>query len=245
MTKNNVFTIIILFTFIFFDPFNLKEIGGLRLTPPSTVSVVGEASTDVANKIASFDVGVSVIEDDKEVAVSSVNKTINKITADLKKFGIPASDIKTSNMSIYQQQEFYNDDNGVQKSRPGQWSVSNSVQVKLKDATKTNSLSDLLSASGATNVYGPNFGIDDSEESKDELYKKAFEDAKTKAELLASVSGQKIGKATSITMGNVSNVVPFYSMKADGIGGGGSELEQGTSSIGATVSVVFELKREF
>jgi len=240
---NKVFIIltIIVILAIFFNPLGLKDLGQISIKPQASITVLGEATTNVANKIATYDVGVSVTSDEKEKAVAQVNQTINKITDDLKTFGIPSSDIKTSNVSVYQQQEYYYDKGGIQKSRPGQWSVSNSAQVKLKDITKADQLTDLLFSTGATNVYGPNFSIDNTNESKKSLYKEAFQNAKTKAELLAKESGKKLGKVVSIATNN-AQVNPMYFSRTDGIGGGGgAKLEQGTSSVSVSMTVVFEL----
>jgi len=238
--KSLILVLLIVLLLILFDPFHLKNLGSLTFKQQNTVTVVGEATTDVANKVATFDVGVTFTDVDKEKAVSGVNESINKVTADLKSFGIPPADLKTSNISMYQNQEYYTDDNGVQKTRQGEWSVTNSIQVKLKEVSKADLLTDMLFSSGATNVYGPNFAIDETDDSKQELYVKALEDSKKKAEILAIGSGKKLGKVVSITMGNVAQVNPMYFSKSEGMGGG-ADLEQGTSSVNVSMTVVYEL----
>jgi uncharacterized protein len=240
--KPLILVLLFVLLLVLFDPFHLKNLGSLTFKQQNTVTVVGEATTDVANKVATFDVGVTFTDVDKEKAVSGVNQSINKITVDLKSFGIPPADLKTSNISMYQNQEYYTDDNGVQKTRQGEWSVTNSIQVKLKEVAKADLLTDMLFSSGATNVYGPNFAIDETDDSKQELYVKALEDSKKKAEILAVGSGKKLGKVVSITMGNVAQVNPMYFSKSEGIGGGGgADLEQGTSSVNVSMTVVYEL----
>lgn len=240
--NNKLLILIFVLLLVLFDPFHLKNLGSLTFKQQNIVTVVGEASTDLVNKVATFDVGVSVTMDEKDKAVTEVNNQINKITADLKSFGIAPADLKTSSISIYQNQDYYTDENGAQKSRPGQWSVSNSIQVKLKDVAKADLLTDMLFSSGATNVYGPNFSIDETNDSKKDLYAKALDDSKKKAEILATNSGKKLGKVVSITMGNVAQVNPMYFAKAEGIGGGGgADLSQGTSSVSVSMTVVYEL----
>lgn len=227
---------------ILFNPFHLKNLGSLTLKQQNVVTVEGEASTDVVNKVATFDVGVSFSDDNKEKAVTSVNQSIKKLTEDLKTFGIPSTDLKTSNISIYQNQDYYTDEGGAQRSKPGQWSVSNSIQVKLKDVAKADLLTNMLFSSGATNVYGPNFAIDETDDSKKGLYTKALEDSKKKAEILALGAGKKLGKVVSITMGNVAQNNPIYFAKAEGMGGGGgADLSQGTSTVNVSMTVVYEL----
>ncbi|OGC46970.1 hypothetical protein A2713_00510 [candidate division WWE3 bacterium RIFCSPHIGHO2_01_FULL_35_17] len=210
----------------------------------NTVSVSGYADTSVKNQVASFSAGVSSINDKKEVAVKEVNDKIDSLTNAVKLFGIPAEDIKTESISVYQQTDSYYDNNedgtSVQRSKPGQWSVSNSISIKLRDVEKTSKLVDLLTASGATNVYGPNFTVSDVSETENGLVGLAIENAKAKATEIANKSGRKLGKILSISESSTGYSYPMY--EKSGMGGGGAPSEAGTSSVSKTLYVTFELK---
>ena len=78
MNKNLLIIVVAFVLLVLFDPFGVKNLGSLQLKQQNTVTVVGEAITDVANEVATFDVGVSVTYDEKEKAVIEVNQTINK-----------------------------------------------------------------------------------------------------------------------------------------------------------------------
>jgi len=215
--------------------------GRISTAPVEMVTVSGEAKTQQLNQIASFTAGVNAIKDNKEEAIKDVNDKMNALTEAIKTFGIPAADIKTQNLSIYQQQESYYD-SGVQKMRSGQWNVNNSLEITLRDLTKATALAELLTKSGANNVYGPNFRFDDTSEAEKSLFAAAMEDAKSKAEIIAKASGRKLGKALVINEGaSGSNLYPVYSLK-DGMGGGGVPVEPGSGTVSKTVTVSFGLE---
>ncbi len=226
----------------YFFPWKDIKWGKLELSPTQTVTVIGTAKTKEKNQIASFSAGVSYISDNKDEAVSVVNKKVDEIITSLIKFGIDKSDIKTENLSIYQQEEQYWDSEaGKQKTRPGQWRVNNNVSIVLRDIDKASDLADLLTRSGATNVYGPNFSLEDTKEAEASLLKDAIDDARKKAESIAASSGKKLGEIVSISETGTPAYYPIY---RDGLGGGGggAPVEPGSATVYKSVTVVFELK---
>lgn len=220
-------------------PWSIVDWGSVALKPARTVTVVGEARSQKKSEIASFSAGVSAISDDKEKAIAEVNGKVAAITVSVKEFGIKPEDLKTQNLNIYQNQETYYEDNR-QKQRPGQWNVSNSIEIKLRDVDRATALADLLGKSGANNVYGPNFSLDDDPAAANSLFAEALENARTKAETVAQSSGKSLGSMLSVTEGVSSyGPVPMLRMEA---GGGGGGMEPGTGTVSKSVTVVFELK---
>jgi len=225
----------------YFIPWQKIKWGQITIGQTQTIIVSGYAETKEKTTVASFSAGVSQVSDNKDEAVSTVNKKVDDIIASLLKFGIDRADIKTENLNIYQQEEVYWEENR-QKTRPGQWRVSNNISVILRDVDKASDLANLLAQSGATNTYGPNFTIDDTRKIADSLMKEALEDAKTKAQNLAQLAGKKLGGIISISEGANNNVSPLSSIGLGERGGGGVALEPGSSAISKTLTVVFEIK---
>lgn len=214
--------------------------GKITWTPAQVVTVSGEARSEEANQIASFTAGVDAVKDKKEEAIKEVNTKVEELINKTKEFGVPSEDIKTNNISIYQNEEMYWD-GGVQKTRKGQWRVSNSVEVTLKDLTKASAMTDLLSASGANNVWGPNFRMDDTSAIEKTLFDQAMKDAKEKAEIIAKASGRSLGKVITVNEGGtIQSDSPMYSMK-EGMGGG-APIEPGSGTVSKSLTVTFELK---
>lgn len=214
--------------------------GTIKTMPANTIVVSGEAKSTEKNQVASFTAGVDSVNDDKDAAVNEVNEKIAALTQAVKDFGIDAADIQTQNISVYRSEEMYYADGGSQKSRPGQWRVNNSINITLRDISRANGLTNLLTDSGATNVYGPNFAMEDTQDAKNKLLSQAVEDARAKAELMIAGTGRKLGKVISISEGGVTNpIMPMYDARGMG---GGAALEPGSSEVYASVTVVFELR---
>ena len=235
---------IVLLAVLYFFPWRNITWGRVVMSPERTVTVSGYAESDVANQIAQFSAGVNSVNDSKDVAVKTVNDKINAVTEAVKNFGVAAADIQTQSINVYQEQVSYTE-GGVQKTKPGQWSAGNTISITLRDLTKANGLADLLTQSGATNVYGPNFQLDNSNKAEDALMAAAVANAQVKAEEMAKASGAKLDKVVSVTEGSSGNVVYPVAMMAKSVNsalGGGAALESGTTKISKTVTVIWSLK---
>lgn len=214
--------------------------GSLTLANERTITVTGTSEQQTKNQIATFTAGVTSVKDKKEDAVSEVNTKMAEIVTSVKNFGVAAEDIKTQNSSIYQMQETYYED-GRQKSRQGQWSVSNNIEIVLRDVDKASAFSDLLAKTGASNVYGPNFMMDQTSGFEESLTAAAIENAKEKAGAVAVSSGAVLGEIVSVVEGYNSPIYPAYALGGRG-GGGGAAVEPGSSTVAKTVTVIFRLR---
>ncbi len=218
----------------------LPSWGKLQLLPSHTITVVGEAKSQEKSQIAIFSAGVNAFNDDKTVAVNEVNKKVEAIIEAVKEFGVTSEDIKTQSLNIYQNQDQYYED-GRQKYRPGQWNVSNTVEIKLTNVDRAATLASVLTKGGATNVYGPNFTFDDTSEQSTALLDAAFKNAETKASKVAQSTGRKLGNVVSVVEAGASQQpVPYFKMEGGG-GGGGGAVEPGSGTISKSVTVTFEL----
>lgn len=238
MNNRNIFVVLVVLCLaLFILPFRKIEWGKFRWLQPETVTVTGEAKTTQKNQIANFSAGVNVVKEKKEEAVMEANQKMDALIKAVKDFGIPDKDIETQNMSVYQQQD---------PSKPkvsGSWSVNNSISITLRDTNKVNDLANLLNASGANNVYGPNFRMDDTSNVEKTLYEAAIQDAKDKATLIAKASGRKLGKVVTVNDNGISgSVYPVYALKSstDNGMGGGAVVEPGSATINKSMTVVFE-----
>jgi uncharacterized protein YggE len=237
--NKNVVILVLIIIAAFLLPWKNINWGKIRFQE-ETVVVTGESKTKQKNEVASFSAGVNVINIKKEDAVAEVNKKINELIASVKAFGIAEGDIQTQSMSVYQQQEPIYSSSG-QPGKNGQWVVNNTIEITLRDVAKTQELVDLLNKSGANNVYGPNFRIEETNDAEKGLVDSAIQDARDKAEIIAKAAGRKLGKVINVSEGSGGISYPMYAMKADGLGGGAA-AEPGTSTISKTLTVTFEFK---
>jgi uncharacterized protein YggE len=240
-----ILLVIGLFSLLF--PWRMVSWGRITTEQDNVVVVSGYADQSSINQTATFSVGVNQTNADKQKAVDMVNNEIASIIEKVKSFGIEDKDIKTQSLSIYQNQEGYTDPaTGAYRSKPGEWSAGNTIDIKytFDNKEKVTDLTNLLASTGATNVWGPNFSIDNDQsmEAQKTLLDAAIKDAREKASIIAQSSGRKLGKVISVNENSSygSPVMPMYD-RAMG-GGGGGYVEPGTSNISQTVTVVFELK---
>ncbi len=217
-----------------------------------SISVSGYAKSEVSNQIAKFSVSVTSLNDDKELAVAETKAKMDVILKSMKEMGIADTDIKTAQINVNQMEEMIAVDAGKisMPSEPvypgrlqlGQWNAEVVVDVVLRDLTKTDAFTNAMNSSGATNLYGPNFQVDDDRKYADELIDEAIENAKVKAELMAKTTGSRLGKVLSISEDGYPGVSPMY----DGNMMKSSELsmptEVGTSTIYKSVMVTWSLK---
>lgn len=221
--------------------------GSIKFANERSVTVSGQSEQKTQNQIANFSAGVSVNNEKREDAIAEMNKKMDELSTSLKNFGIKSDDIQTSNMNINQNQDQYWDSEAQKyKYKPGSWYVSNSLTITLRDVARANSLVDLLSKSGANNIYGPNFTLDKADSDLElKLYGEAMKDATKKAEAMAKNAGARLGVVLNVTEGGTSTS-PVYPMMGRAMGGGGGggdfSIEPGSSTFVRNLTVTFRLE---
>lgn len=206
----------------------------------STVKVVGFASTDESNDVATINVYVNGLNSDKNTAVNEMSTKASALIEYVKEFGVAAEDIKTVNQSVYQD-SWWNDNTG--RSELGDWRASTGVEIRVRDLSRVNELTSLLLSQDISSLDGPYFGLDTVASQADtELLSKALEDARTKAEAIAKAGNRRLGKMISFEESGAYS--PDYPILYDRAmsGGGGSYVEPGTSVNSKSVVVIYQLK---
>ncbi len=236
-----VFLIALLFGATYFFPWKDINWGKLTMEPVRTITVSGTAESKVKNQIAKFSAGVQATNDNRDTAIKEVNDKISKVTEAVKIFGVDASDIITQSLSVYQMQQTVYEDNQP-KQKPGQWQVSNTIEVTLRDVDKASQLADILSKNGATNVYGPSLQLDTAKKAEDQLTADAIADARKKAEVIAASGGAKLGQVISVAEGFVAGPIYAFAMDGRGGGGGGTPIQPGSTTVSKTMTVVWALE---
>lgn len=242
--KANFFAGLVGFFFIAWVLLSVADkvgLGGLSsVFSKRTITVTGSSTRQQINQLASFNAMVNSKNADKFAVVSEVTKKSEKLMADLKQFGVADNDLKTQSLNIYRDQVPYYV-NGVQQFKDGDWNASISVDITLRDISKSSNLTDLLAKSDTSNIYGPSYSLNEGEPDKTGLLKISFDSAKNKAESLAGGMGLKVGRVLSVVEGSDYGS-SVYPLKGAGMGGGGGGMESGSSSVSTTLTVTFELR---
>jgi uncharacterized protein YggE len=218
----------------------------LAQTPPppplETVTVTGTGKAKLTPDRYSFNVGVQTIATTVDDSVRENNERVADVIAALKKAGATAAEIRTSNFTIYPQQDYQQG----KLPRITGYQVNNSVTVtrdKIGDAGKL--LQAALNA-GVNTSSGLQFLVSDPARGRDEGMRAAFADAKAKATTLAQAAGRAIGKALTITEGSEPSRPPvvYRAMAVAAAQTTTDEVpvESGTQEMTYSITVTFELR---
>lgn len=240
---NLVGIIVILTALCLLIPWEHVNWGKISILPASTITVTGEARQDLTSQIANFSAGVTATNVDKQTAVNEVNSAMEKIIKSVKDFGIDEKDIQTQQVSVYQTKED-RPEIMIYPPRPSGkdvWQASNSISIKLRNIDQASALTDLLQQSNATNVYGPDYSLDDTTQAQADLLAKAIDNAREKAEKIAVASKRKLGQVITVSEGSAIMPGPvFRSMSvAESVP---TPVEPGSETVYKSVTVTFELK---
>ena len=131
------------------------------------------------------------------------SEAVDKATTAILALGVEDKELTTSNYNIT---PTYNYTSG--KSVIDGYSSTISLNVKTKLITKVADIIDAATKSGVNNVSGLSFYLEDSEKVKQELKLEAIDNAKAKANELASKSGLRLGTLKNVEEGGY---YPMYS----------------------------------
>ncbi len=205
-----------------------------------TITVSADGKVLAKPDIGQINLGVS--NEAKTVAEAQKQSTaaINKITDFLKKSGVEDKDAKTTNYSIYPVYDYTE-----RKQTLRGYSVSQNIEVKIRDLAKSGDIIAGAAENGANIIGGLSFTIDEPEALKAEAQKQAIEKARAKAKDLASKLGVRLGKLINFSENGYIPPV-YYSKSAEALGiGGGSpapSIPTGENEITSTVSLTFEIR---
>lgn len=199
-----------------------------------TINVTGVAKVDVKPDTAYITLGVSTTDVTVKSALDKNSASVSKITDAVKKLGVKDEVIQTSNFSVYPQ---YNDKSEYPKQTG--YTVANDITVK----TTPDKVSQVILAgatNGANNFYNFVVKVSNEEEVKTTLMANAIDDAKKKAEALASASNKKLGDFKMISYDFVPET-QYYSYNGMGGAEGYAPVQAGQNEIKVTVYVIFEV----
>jgi uncharacterized protein YggE len=206
-----------------------------------TIAVTGFGRTTVAPDRVTFNVAVQTVGQTVDEAVNENNTKIKEVIAALKKAGATDRDLRTSNFTIYPQQDYQQG----KLPRILGYNVSNNITVSRPNPAEASKLLQAAINAGVNQSSGLNFEVSDPARGRDAGLKAAFDDAKSKATLLAQAAGRTLGPAISIGEGgNVGAPPPrpYGMVMAAKAEVSEVPVESGSQENSYTVSVVFELR---
>lgn len=159
-----------------------------------SVSEVIESAPDTAT----FSTGVETSAPTASAALRQNSADVAKLIAQLQRLGIAEKDIQTSGISLNAEYEYIQ---ATQKNQFKGYRASNQVQVKIRDIAKLGTIMDSVVVSGATNINGPWFSMNDDSALKKTARARALANGQAQAESYAKASGYTSVRLLSVAEG--------------------------------------------
>ena len=161
------------------------------------LSVSAQAEARQVPDVATLSTGVVTQASDANAAMRANATQMDKVMAAIKAAGIVNHDIRTSGISLNPQYKY------VENQSPTitGYQASNTVDIKVRDLSRLGKVLDALVASGANQVNGPSFEIDQPEPVYDQARRDALEKAQARAQMYAKALGLKVRRIVSIDEG--------------------------------------------
>ena len=208
-----------------------------------TVSVSGTGQVSLKPDIAYIYMGIHTEKPSAAEAVAENNASTQKLIEALKAAGVAEADLRTSNFSIWQSQQY---DPQTGQPTGTVYMVDNTVYVTARDLSKLGDLLDAAVRAGANNINSIQFDVADKTQALTDARKAAVEAAKKQATELVEAAGLSLGAIQSI---QYYDSTPVAYAEAKGMGGGGDAsaavavpINPGQLQISATVTINFEIK---
>ena len=165
----------------------------------SGISVSGEGSIDLVPDLALLNVGVEAVSESVSEARDEAAQAMDAVIAAVKAQGLEDRDIQTRSFNIRPQYEYQNN-----RSILVGYTVNSSATVKIRDIDNVGPIIDDVAEAGgnATRIDGIRFTVEDPKSHMADLREAAFQDAKAKAEHLATLAGVELGSLVFITEGS-------------------------------------------
>jgi uncharacterized protein YggE len=202
-----------------------------------TLSVTGSGQALLTPDIAYVTIGVHTEDKNAAEAVAANNTQAQAVTEALREFGIAARDIRTTNFSIYPQQQF--DERGQVQGIT--YVVDNSVYVTVRDLTEIGDLLDTAVQAGANSIYGIQFDVADKTNALSNARKAAIANAREIADELATAANVTLGPIQSINVYG-SNPTPLFDARGSAMEAASVPVSLGELNITVDVQVVFQIQ---
>ncbi len=216
------------------------------------ISVSGEGEVYVKPDLGIIVFTVANEAKTVDTAMSENTAKMNNVIAAIKGQGVEEKDIKTTNFNINPRYEYPKTDLSASYYYSGKrvlvgYEITQSVQVKIRDLTKTGTLITKVTEAGANDVGDLTFTVDDEDAAKKEARDQAIAKAKEKAQQLA----EKLGVRLTRIVNFYENSYPVYNydtmyksaISSEGMGGitPSPSIETGENRITATVTISYEI----
>lgn len=220
-----------------------------RPTVGTMITVDGEGKVTAIPDIATITFSVSEDGDNASSAQDTTAKKINVALALMKSVGIDDKDIKTTSYTISPKYSYvppcYTGYCPQPSSRIIGYTASQTIEVKVRKITDAGKVLSQLGDAGVSNLYGPNFTIDDMDALRAAARGEAIDAARAKAKVLARDLGVSLVRVTGFYESG-GPILYGYGKAEAGMGGDVASpsvsLPTGENEVVVNVTVSYEVR---
>ncbi|MEH6789363.1 SIMPL domain-containing protein [Parasphingorhabdus sp.] len=222
-------------------PMNLAQAADVQITAQNPVIELSVSEqVDSAPDTAMFSTGVETKAKTATEALRENSVQARAVIDRLKSLGIAEKDIQTTGINLRADYEY---DQPTRENRFVGYVVSNQVSATVHDISKLGKILDAVVSSGATNLNGPTFSIDDDSKMKDVARERALANAKARAMSYARAEGYTGVRVLSINEGIANqSYAPAARMKSE-IASSAPPVEPGQVGTVVSLSITYEMTR--
>lgn len=218
-----------------------------------TITVSGDGKITAKPDLAYVTLSVSSTGKTVKEVTSENNTKMNKVIEELKKLTIAEKDIATTEYYLSpeydSQQVVYSPVTLADRKLPKiiGYSLNQSLGVKIRNLEIADQVLDIATASGANQVSGLSFQIDDTSNFKQEARAKAFQTAREKAQQMANSAGVKLGRVVTFSESFGDYPMPYanFAMNKTMMAEDSSvapQLQPGSQDLNVNVTVTYEIE---
>ena len=193
------------------------------------ITVTGIGSVEAVPDEATFTFRVVTRGASAKDALAANAGRADAIIAALKQAGVRASDIRTDTVSV--SPRYYDE-----REQLRGYVAENGVSARLESG-RAGEIVDATVAAGATDVSGPTFARSDRKQLYRLALRKALQDARQKAQAIASAGGVAVGDVVRAVEGGEADQPPYEAAAA--LRTASTPIEPGRQEIEAELTVTF------
>lgn len=246
-----MFTIVLILASIFIV---VQIVSGFKKEGPSdTITVDASAETFAVPDIAEISFSVVKENEDLATAQEGVEAVVALTLESLKEIGIEEKDIKTTYYNANPRYEYgraiclqYRCDDG-ERALVG-YEANQSISVTIRNLENVGKVISALGSREVSNIYGPNFRIENEDDLKAQVREEAIEKAIEKAKALAKNLDVRIVGIENFSEGYGSGI--YYAKTQMGVmedsvmsaPAGNATLPTGENKVQTSVTITYRVK---
>lgn len=203
------------------------------------LSISADGSSEARPDMATINLGVTTEGQTAQAALQENARRMTALTQALRRAGIAERDIQTSNVSVYPQQQYRENEPPLITG----YQANNTVVAKIRNVNNVGRVIDAAVAAGGNTIHGVSFSHADPDAQLDAARRDAIAEARRRAELYAGALGMRVHRVIAVQEGGgYSPPMPFPVAARMEAADASTPVSPGEIETRVSVNVTFELR---